>query len=115
MVKLTLALAVTACFWFGAAEAGGLRDPTTPLYGTVQTAASHSEKGSLKLQAVMRGNGRDRAVISGQTCYVGQKCHGYVLISLTKSSAVMVAPQGDERLELSLYTSGKRETKNEDK
>ncbi|WP_274967809.1 MSHA biogenesis protein MshK [Succinimonas amylolytica] len=115
MVKLSLVLTVTAYLCFGAAEAGVLRDPTTPLYGTVQTAASNTGKGSLKLQAIMRGNGRARAVISGQTCYLGQKCQGYVLISLTKSSAIMIAPQGDERLELSLYTSGRRETKNEDK
>ena len=115
MVKLAFALAAFLVFLTGSAEAGALRDPTAPLFGTVKSAAQNSDKGSLRLQAVMRGYGRDRAVINGQTCYVGRKCLGYVLISLTKRSAIMVAPQGDERIELSLYTSGKRETKNEDK
>ena len=109
MVKLAFALAAFLVFLTGSAEAGALRDPTAPLFGAVKSAAQNSDKGSLRLQAVMRGYGRDRAVINGR------KCLGYVLISLTKSSAIMVAPQGDERIVLSLYTSGKRETKNEDK
>ena len=96
-------------------------DPTRELY------AEYNEKflehwtndlGNEKiiLEQSHGGSGKQsRAVINGQTCYVGRKCLGYVLISLTKSSAIMVAPQGDERIVLSLYTSGKRETKNEDK
>ncbi len=91
-----------------------MRDPTTPLrgVGTSQDTSNVNSNG-LKLQAIMRSSTGSRAVINGVTCNIGSRCLGYILLNLSRHNAVLVSQDGKERITLSLYNSGNRETKNE--
>ena len=89
------------------ADDKALHDPTTPLKGMSSGAKSteRSDIDLLQLRAVIRGNGRTRAIINGKTCYIADACFGYQVYAIEKSSVILVQEGGKDSIKLSLFSS----------
>ena len=83
------------------AEDFQLHDPTTPLSGMSTSTSSDSKNSAeeLKLQAIMRGNGRTRAIVNGRTCYISEEC------AINKSDILLKKDNNPVLVKLSLFTS----------
>lgn len=89
------------------AEDFQLHDPTTPLSGMSTSTSSDSKNSAeeLKLQAIMRGNGRTRAIVNGRTCYISEECFGYRVYAINKSDILLKKDNNPVLVKLSLFTS----------
>ena len=89
------------------AEDFQLHDPTAPLVG-MSSSSAVGEKSSaedLTLQAIMRGNGRTRAIVNGKTCYIAEDCFGYKVYAINKSDILLKKDNTPAVVKLSLFTS----------
>jgi len=89
------------------AEDFQLHDPTAPLVGMSFSSGANDKSPieDLKLQAIMRGNGRTRAIVNGKTCYIAEECFGYKVYAINKSDILLKKDNNPSVVRLSLFTS----------
>ena len=99
MARWLLWLSLLSSGWLGAET---LQDPTTPLGGVPAAKGSQSNR-LPQLQAVLLGPTRHKAVLDGQSYYLGEQVGAYRLQAIQASGVILV--RDGKQYRISLYSS----------